>query len=442
VPGVAEHADLVAYPLPGGSSINPLLCPTSFLGHYVTQSAARVVGTAITLDAADDTFVGGTVLDSSGNASAGFIAKYLPGSTALDPSFNPGGAVPGIEAFTGGNGLDVRGVAVTSFGNVYAVGSIALSATEAASYIEVFDSSGTPRAALTLRWDTPAVGPNAFNAITTDAAGNLYVAGVASNAAFFPGGAGTIAQFDNGLGLVAAWAVYFTDAAGNPVPSANAGLAVDRGGTFALTAGSLIDATGTTCGLDEAWALPLSPVNPVYIVDQECGTDLFGSARTVNVAFTGVALVPGTIGAGYFCGTANPAGLGIYAIVAYVDTANTILIGTPFVVADGTSSFSGIAVGGNSGNIYLVGTDLNPNTGQNNAVVYVLSWDNSAQTFNQVCFAMGGSPTGSGAENGAAIALDSNELVHGVGTSTSDDASADGSRLNGPSDAWLFWPAL
>jgi hypothetical protein len=97
---------------------------------------------------------------------------------------------------------------------------------------------------VTVRWGTPAVGPNAFNAITS-ARGNLDVAGVGGDAALFPGGAGTITQFADGLGLGAAWPVYFTDSSGHPLPSANVALAVDPGGTFALTAGSLTDATGT-----------------------------------------------------------------------------------------------------------------------------------------------------------------------------------------------------
>jgi hypothetical protein len=436
MPGIPEALAAVPYELPAGSNINPLLGQNSIQESYVTQAAATVVGTSIALDAAGDEFVGGTVFDGSGNAVAGFVAKYLPGSTTLDTSFNPGGAVPGIEAFTGGNGLDVRGVA-TAQGNVYAVGSLAVSATEARSYIIMFDAGANIGASWTLRWDTPAVGPNAFNAITTDAAGNIYVAGVAGNAANFPGGAGTIASFDNPLsqGSIEGWAVYFTDGS----PSANKGLAVDAGGTFALTAGSFTDATtGAVNGLDEAWALPLPPASPTFIVDVEGPTDLFGGGATGNVAFTGVALVPGTVGVGYFSGVAtDQAGLGNDGIVTVVDTVNTTLIGTPFVVADGTSSFNGIAVGA-SGNIYVIGTDVNQATGQTNAEVFVLQYNSGSQVFTQIDGAVVGSPTGSGAETGVAIALDANENVYGVGTSTSTDASTDGTVLNGPSDAWFF----
>jgi hypothetical protein len=56
---------------------------------------------------------------------------------------------------------------------------------------------------------------------------------------------------------------------------------------------------------------------------------VLGPGATWNVAFTGVGLVPGTIGAGYFSGTAtDQAGLGNDGIAAVVDTVNTTLVGT------------------------------------------------------------------------------------------------------------------
>src|SRR5262249_20830535 len=151
-----------------------------------------------------------------------------------------------------------------------------------------------------------------------------------------------------------------------------------------------------------------------------------------DVVLSGVAMVPGTPTRGYFVGSIPDAAAGTAGYVATIDTTNGAVL-ADHTLGGGPSALSGVAAGA-GGNVYVIGTALNPMTGATNAVVQQLD----AALATVLASVLVGGSDGSGNEAGVALALDNSGNVYGVGTSTSDDASTDGTRLAGTSDAWLF----
>jgi hypothetical protein len=419
----------------GTSGINPSLTVTA--DTYVTQSANAVQGLAVTLDAAGDQFVGGVVTNGSGAAVLGFVAKYLPGGTTLDASFGTAGIVA-WNYNSGTDPSDVRGIAVLSNGTIDVVGALVDPAANS-PYFQQLDSTGAFLGnATTLYFQAPNLNPNFFTGIAVDTSGNAYLTGVGSGTTFAPHGAADIAEFDSSGNFIGGIGFYpgggYDRATSNGVA-----FGVDSTGTpYALIGGNASpNSAGFADGMSAFITAPIVFNVSTIGIDIETPNDINPGAPPGNVTYTGAAVPLGSAAVGFFSGTMDdPSGTGTDGFVAQIDVPNGTILGTPFVLHDGTSSFSGIALGA-SGNVYVIGTDVNPTTGLNNAVVYQLD-----SGLNQLAFAMVGSPDGGssgiGTETGRAIALDANENVYGVGTSTSDDASSDGTVLNGPSDAWLF----
>jgi hypothetical protein len=147
-------------------------------------------------------------------------------------------------------------------------------------------------------------------------------------------------------------------------------------------------------------------------------------------------------GEAYFAGTFSYAQFPGYstALALNADFSNTT---DPLVnfyqSSDFRSSAAGVAVGP-SGSVYLVGTSTNPATMRNN--IQLTRMDGALNVVGTPVLV--GSPTDSGSESGAAIAIaiaadDTGEHVIGVGTTSSTDLSTDGTTLNNPtSDAVLF----
>jgi hypothetical protein len=406
---------------PAGSGVTADLT----LGYetYVTGGSGAAQGRAVALDADRDQFVAGLLTTPAG-ATLGFVAKYLP-SGVLDARYGTGGvsAFALTDTFSGATDLtEFHGVAVLQGGSADVVGTMTdpTSGNHTAFFGQV-DRGGAQIVYTALTVESPNPYPNSFDSVAVDGAGNGYATGVVSGVLQFPqtGGLG-MAQFDP-TGQLTSGVAY--DFSGSGISVGGSGIAVDGAGSVALVAGTAIDnGTGTRFGFDASFT-----VSPITID----GAYLLSGSTPGDVVLSGVAMVPGTPTSGYFAGGTSGAG-GTHGYVARINELSGAVT-AEYTLASSASSLSGIAVAAN-GNVYVIGTDVNPATGRTNAVVQALD----AALANVLASALVGGSDGSGNETGSAIALDASGNVYGVGTTTSDDVSTDGTTLNGPSDAWLF----
>jgi hypothetical protein len=406
---------------------------------YVTGSPHTATGEGVAVDSSDSQYVvGSAVLDlaDGGTATFGFIAKYLPHSTTLDPAFNGGAPVTFRLNFGSAGVYDIDLHAVTvdadpNQGNVDVVGSGTNTATGNQLAIFVtFDRTGTFVGGAGFG-STTGTDPNNLTGIAPDGMGDVVFTGTAFVS---PGTAQLVFGFlpDGSTGVQAF--VYdfspdFTSSGGN-------GIAIDAGATFAYVTGTLTAPDSGSTKLGFAGQIP---------IDGQFGLSGFVFQDTdANGALIGDFVLSGTAvnnntGESYFVGTAAASGGGTSGVVlrftndpvngfTFDQNASLLLTDDP----QNSISLTGVAVDQNTGNVYIVGSALNTDTGNLNVLVGQFDDLLTVDTSNNALVGA------SGTDTGAAVAVTSTGSIAVVGTTTSPDFSTDGSTLAGAQDAFLL----
>jgi hypothetical protein len=420
--------------------------PAQDYGTYTTGTTHDATATAVTVDGSDNQYVvGKEVVDLTGGGTgvAGYVAKYLPNSTTVDPTFNMGQPALFRPTFM------VGGVPTPYDFDPHAV---AVDTDPAQGYIEIagdgvnpangnhlavimtVNQDGSGRAVQGWGASTAGTAPNSVEGAVADPMGDVFLTGI-----FSSGGHVNLALFSIPDG---------NDARGSSAgvynfggPSAGYGIAIDSAPQFAYIAGYITQASTGSQKLAFAGRADLTQI----------GTPLVGTSFTAmgggDSVFKGTALNLGpndaTHGGAYFVGTApDPTAGGVTLGLAYRFYNDPTMMNA--FTYDGTNSmafrsgtagnsldFKAVAVDQATGLFYVVGDETDP-TGA--AQVTLAQFDAllaNVQAANPVA--------GNGSDHGNGVAVRANGHVSVAATTTSSAGiSTDGTTLNGTSDGALI----
>jgi hypothetical protein len=427
IPASAEVAQL------GRQQANGARAPDVDYATYVTGTPYTATGEAVAVDSSDSQYVvGSVVLDLSGGGTAtfGYIAKYLPHSTTLDPSFN-GGAPLAFQLDFGSAGvydIDLHGVAVDNDpaqGYIDAVGSGVNTAT--GNQLAIFVTVGPDGTFLGGAGfgDTTGTDPNSLTGVSADGFGDVVATG---SLVVSPGGPTNLAFVALPDGSTSVEGFYY-DVTPDFAASAGNAIAIDSGANFAYVAGTLTDPnTGALLGFAGQ-----IDINNGFNLTGVIFTDPGGG----NIVLQGAAVNSGTQES-YFVGTApNNGGTAGLVLRFTNDPVNgfTFDQNASLELSDdpvNSISLTAVAVDQNSGNVYLVGSALNTDTGNLNILAGQFDDVLTQGTANTALVGASGTDTGAG------VAVTSTGSIAVVGTTTSPDFSTDGTALNGAQDAFLM----
>jgi hypothetical protein len=423
------RAEIVSFG--GQSAAQP---PDVSFGTYVTGNTHASTAGGVTVDSSGSAYVvGSAVLDLMGGGTDkfGYIAKYQPGTTTLDPTFNGGAILYFRITFTIGGvpttyGIDLHGVTVDTDPaqqhiDVVGVGTNAANGNRL-GVMAVVDQTGMVLGAVGFG-ATTGTALNSLDGASGDGSGDVVATGQ-----FFINGTANLGFVILPDGTTSVQGYYY-DFTPDFTSSAGYGIASDAGANYVYVAGTVTEPGSSTL---EGMAGRID-VNAMFDLTfyNVLASDITAGASG-DVVFKAAAVHPTLNGQGYVAGTAPALGGGTNAVALQFDFVSDNPINT-YVSADPTSSASGIAVNQTTGDVYLVGSAQDPVT-SNSDVLLVhlgssLAFVNSAEL---------GTTDGSGDSTGTGIALDSSGNVLAVGTTAADDFPMVTGTLNGPTDGVFF----
>jgi hypothetical protein len=369
---------------------------------------------------------------TAAGATAGYVVKYLPNSTTVDPTFN-GGMPFAFRLNFGSLGiydLQLRGVAVdtTPTHLIEVVGDAHNTMTNNhLAVVITISQAGAFGAGAGFGTGTDTA-PYSLDGAAADGLGDVVFTGTYTG----NNGSGTPSQPNFTFAFIPAGSdasgaggfyYYFTDAMMNPVPTHGLGIAIDPAANFTYAAGTFAPAGAFTQGL--AGQIPIDGVFNLTAFAQ--------SDTTGNVVLSGAA-VNNVTAVSYFSGT-GPNNGGTGGIVDTIDS--TFMTATGVIITDDPTNsiqVKDVAVDQNTGNVYVDGTILDPGgSGFTCLFLACLRSDLSSGLFVAICAT---TPTGNTQGCGVAVTSAGNLAV--VGTTFDSGFSTDSTTLAGTSDGFLL----
>jgi hypothetical protein len=467
-PSVVSHplADVAqATPLPAtvtASPIHPLLvasagqvqldhhgdgsqAPAVDYGTYTTGTTHDATATAVTVDSSNNQYVVGKVvvdLMSGGTGVAGYVIKYLPNSTTIDPTFNMGQPVMYRPTFMIGGvptpyDFDAHAVAVhkdPSFPYIEVAGDAVNPVNgNHLALIASFNQDGSRRAGAGYGASTTGTAPNSVEGAVTDQMGDVFLAGIYSF-----GGHPNLTTFiiPDGADASGSSGGFYDFGS----PTAAYSIAIDSAPQFGYIAGYITQASTGSQKLGFAGQADFTAVG------QPLGGFFFTDQGGGDIVFKGTDLNLGpndaTHGGIYFVGTApQPMTSGVtdgLALRFYLDPtmmgAFTFDQNNSLAFSSGTAGnsldFKAVAVDQATGLFYVVGDETDPTGASQVALIQLDALLATEQDVNLV---------GNGSDHGNGVAVRANGHVSIAATTTSSSGiSTDGTTLMGNSDGALI----
>jgi len=343
-----------------------LITSLAIAGDFTTSlgDAYPYMISAITTDSAGNTYVvgsrafGGVGLIIGGISTTPPVvtspAFYYGGSDVFLSKLDPNGNLVFTDTFAGKRVDTGTAIALDPFGNIYIAGTTTSNDFPLSKALQTQPSTYGTGFIMKLSNDGSTIlystyfggvqGMTAVNAMTTDAAGNLYLAGT-TFASDFPHTAGmpSSAVSQIGLGYV-----------GPPVTSGAFVASIDPTGDKILFAGT-VAGTQTSCagGFHDCMATVVSTTGISISLDASRNVYFGGNTNTFDLPTTSAAFLQAGMGA--FAGKIAAGGTGL-AYLTYLGRADELAQGPLFSGANLLSSLTADS----SGNVYLAGNTGDP----------------------------------------------------------------------------------
>jgi hypothetical protein len=414
-PDVAATADLIVSAAPSSTW-------TRLLG-----SSGSEFGNAVALDAYGKLYIAGFTTDAlDGQTSAGGNDAYLT-------QYNAAGLKQWTRQF-GGSGSDMaQSVAVDAGGNVYVVGTTyaGLDGNGTAGFRDAFIVKfGATGQRLWMR-QFGGTGDDMAESVTTDAAGDIYVAGYTGSPVIdgqtgAAGGSAFLTQYhaDGTVGWLRLW--------GGTGSTQAYGVAADAGGHVHVVGagtGSVDGQPHTTAPGDyDVFVTSFDAATGVKRWTREWGSDQSDFGRSIAADASGNLYVAGTTNGIVYGSTNRPPS----SFLTKLDTTGAVQWGVQWTVGDLYDSPGQVALDA-SGNAYVVGTAYS--TGS--VVLFVSKFDASGAAKGVY---LHGSDTLSVQVEGDALAIGSNGQGY-VGGGV-NGGPFDGNSNAGAYDAYVHMFAL